>query len=51
MRDSVLYLLQELLSHAQTNADLEGELGNTPVMVACSTDNHKALHILVSEAK
>uniref|UniRef100_A0A6Q2X2C9 Ion transport domain-containing protein n=1 Tax=Esox lucius TaxID=8010 RepID=A0A6Q2X2C9_ESOLU len=37
---------QLLLSHNNTDVNLEGELGNTPVMMACSIDNHEALHIL-----
>uniref|UniRef100_A0A6Q2WPP2 Ion transport domain-containing protein n=1 Tax=Esox lucius TaxID=8010 RepID=A0A6Q2WPP2_ESOLU len=40
-------LVELLLSHNNTDVNLEGELGNTPVMMACSIDNHEALHILV----
>ncbi|XP_048113607.1 transient receptor potential cation channel subfamily A member 1a [Alosa alosa] len=39
-------LVEEFLSYSQTDANIEGELGNTPVMIACATDNHEALHIL-----
>ncbi|XP_028831479.1 transient receptor potential cation channel subfamily A member 1a [Denticeps clupeoides] len=39
-------LVEELVSHSQTDVNLEGDLGNTPVMVACSVDNHEALHVL-----
>uniref|UniRef100_A0A6Q2ZNY1 Ion transport domain-containing protein n=1 Tax=Esox lucius TaxID=8010 RepID=A0A6Q2ZNY1_ESOLU len=39
-------LVELLLSHNNTDVNLEGELGNTPVMMACSIDNHEALHIL-----
>uniref|UniRef100_A0A8C7V234 Transient receptor potential cation channel, subfamily A, member 1a n=1 Tax=Oncorhynchus mykiss TaxID=8022 RepID=A0A8C7V234_ONCMY len=35
-----------LLSHSNTDANLEGDLGNTPVMLACCVDNHEALHLL-----
>lgn len=38
---------QELLSDSQTDANLEGDLGNTPVNLAALTDNHEALCILV----
>ncbi|XP_063076013.1 transient receptor potential cation channel subfamily A member 1a [Engraulis encrasicolus] len=39
-------LVEELLSHSQTDVNLEGELGNTAVMIACSNDNHGALNTL-----
>ncbi|XP_038819178.1 transient receptor potential cation channel subfamily A member 1-like [Salvelinus namaycush] len=39
-------LIELLLSHSNTDANLEGELGNTPVMLACCVDNHEALHLL-----
>ncbi|KAG9356162.1 hypothetical protein JZ751_001006, partial [Albula glossodonta] len=45
-------LVELLLSHGKTDANLEGDLGNTPVIMACSTDNHEALSILFEhEAK
>ncbi|KAJ8376614.1 hypothetical protein SKAU_G00071940 [Synaphobranchus kaupii] len=43
-------LVTLLLSHGGTDADLEGDLGNTPVMMACSTDNCEALCILTAPA-
>uniref|UniRef100_A0A8C8G1X2 Ion transport domain-containing protein n=1 Tax=Oncorhynchus tshawytscha TaxID=74940 RepID=A0A8C8G1X2_ONCTS len=39
-------LIELLLSHSNTDANLEGDLGNTPVMLACCVDNHEALHLL-----
>ncbi|XP_023650187.1 transient receptor potential cation channel subfamily A member 1b isoform X1 [Paramormyrops kingsleyae] len=39
-------LVNRLLSHRNTDANLEGELGNTPVMLACSMDNCEALSSL-----
>uniref|UniRef100_A0A8C7HN82 Transient receptor potential cation channel, subfamily A, member 1a n=1 Tax=Oncorhynchus kisutch TaxID=8019 RepID=A0A8C7HN82_ONCKI len=39
-------LIELLLSHSNTDANLEGDLGNTPVMLACCIDNHEALHLL-----
>ncbi|XP_030629407.1 transient receptor potential cation channel subfamily A member 1a [Chanos chanos] len=39
-------LVEELLSHSQTNANLEGELGNTPLILACTVDNHVAVETL-----
>ncbi|CAB1326262.1 unnamed protein product [Coregonus sp. 'balchen'] len=39
-------LVELLLSHSNTDANLEGDQGNTPVMLACSLDNHEALRLL-----
>ncbi|XP_067108613.1 transient receptor potential cation channel subfamily A member 1-like [Osmerus mordax] len=39
-------LVHLLLSHSGTDANLEGDLGNTPLMLACSVNNHNALQIL-----
>uniref|UniRef100_A0A8C2QB26 Transient receptor potential cation channel, subfamily A, member 1a n=1 Tax=Cyprinus carpio TaxID=7962 RepID=A0A8C2QB26_CYPCA len=36
----------QLVSHKQTDVNLEGDLGNTPVILAASLDNHEALVIL-----
>ncbi|XP_055738150.1 transient receptor potential cation channel subfamily A member 1b [Salvelinus fontinalis] len=41
------HLVQLLLSHYKTESNLEGGLGNTPVMLACSIDNTEALSILL----
>uniref|UniRef100_A0A8K9V2J5 Transient receptor potential cation channel, subfamily A, member 1b n=1 Tax=Oncorhynchus mykiss TaxID=8022 RepID=A0A8K9V2J5_ONCMY len=40
------HLVQLLLSHYKTESNLEGGLGNTPVMLACSINNTEALSIL-----
>ncbi|XP_015208897.2 transient receptor potential cation channel subfamily A member 1b [Lepisosteus oculatus] len=40
-------LVDLLLCHSSTNSNLEGDLGNTPSMLACSIDNHEALGILL----
>uniref|UniRef100_A0A4W5MAL7 Ion transport domain-containing protein n=1 Tax=Hucho hucho TaxID=62062 RepID=A0A4W5MAL7_9TELE len=37
-----------MLSHYKTDSNLEGGLGNTPVMLACSINNTEALSILVT---
>uniref|UniRef100_A0AAZ3P7Y3 Transient receptor potential cation channel, subfamily A, member 1b n=1 Tax=Oncorhynchus tshawytscha TaxID=74940 RepID=A0AAZ3P7Y3_ONCTS len=42
------HLVKLLLSHYKTESNLEGCLGNTPVMLACSINNTEALSILVS---
>uniref|UniRef100_A0A8C7K278 Transient receptor potential cation channel, subfamily A, member 1b n=1 Tax=Oncorhynchus kisutch TaxID=8019 RepID=A0A8C7K278_ONCKI len=42
------HLVQLLLSHYKTESNLEGGLGNTPVMLACSINNTEALSILLS---
>ncbi|XP_062841687.1 transient receptor potential cation channel subfamily A member 1b [Trichomycterus rosablanca] len=39
-------LLHVLLSCRRTDVNLEGDLGNTPVMVACSSNNCDALYTL-----
>ncbi|XP_062377181.1 transient receptor potential cation channel subfamily A member 1b [Sardina pilchardus] len=39
-------MVELLLSFSVTDANLEGDLGNTPVMLACSNNNCQALHIL-----
>ena len=39
--------LQLLLSYTATNCSLEGDLGNTPVILACSVNNCEAITILV----
>uniref|UniRef100_A0A674EGL1 Transient receptor potential cation channel, subfamily A, member 1a n=1 Tax=Salmo trutta TaxID=8032 RepID=A0A674EGL1_SALTR len=39
-------LVELLLSHSNTDANLMGDQGNTPVMLACSVDNHEAKHLL-----
>ncbi|KAI4880444.1 hypothetical protein NFI96_000308 [Prochilodus magdalenae] len=39
-------LVQLLVSCGRVDVDLEGDLGNTPVMMACSHNNCQALHIL-----
>uniref|UniRef100_A0A8C8IL85 Ion transport domain-containing protein n=1 Tax=Oncorhynchus tshawytscha TaxID=74940 RepID=A0A8C8IL85_ONCTS len=35
-----------LLSHSNTDANLMGGQGNTPLMLACSVDNHEAVRLL-----
>ncbi|MGH0121380.1 UNVERIFIED_CONTAM: hypothetical protein FKN15_072414 [Acipenser sinensis] len=42
-------IVEVLLSHSSVNMNLEGDLGNTPVMLACSIDNHEALNLLARE--
>ncbi|KAI5616928.1 transient receptor potential cation channel, subfamily A, member 1a, partial [Silurus asotus] len=37
------HILEQLLTHSQTNVNLEGDLGNTPLILAASVDNHEAL--------
>ncbi|MBN3295215.1 TRPA1 protein, partial [Amia calva] len=37
-----------LLCNSRTNSNLEGDLGNTPSMLACSIDNHEAITILAN---
>ncbi|KAK6492048.1 transient receptor potential cation channel subfamily A member 1-like [Huso huso] len=41
-------IVEVLLSHNSVNMNLEGDLGNTPVMLACSIDNHEALNLLLT---
>lgn len=39
--------LQLLLTYSNTDVNLQGDLGNTPVILACSINNCEALSILV----
>ncbi|XP_041097088.1 transient receptor potential cation channel subfamily A member 1-like [Polyodon spathula] len=41
-------IVEVLLSHSSVDMNLEGDLGNTPVMLACSIDNHEALNLLLT---
>ncbi|XP_031692293.1 transient receptor potential cation channel subfamily A member 1-like [Oncorhynchus kisutch] len=41
------HLVKLLLSHYKTESNLQGCLGNTPVMLACSINNTEALSILL----
>ncbi|XP_043922215.1 transient receptor potential cation channel subfamily A member 1-like [Protopterus annectens] len=36
-----------LAAHKSINVNLQGELGNTPLMLACAKDNHKGIEILL----
>ncbi|XP_069559574.1 transient receptor potential cation channel subfamily A member 1b [Brachyistius frenatus] len=40
-------LVELLLSYGTTDCNLQGDLGNTPVMLACSINNCEALNILM----
>uniref|UniRef100_A0A673AM45 Ion transport domain-containing protein n=1 Tax=Sphaeramia orbicularis TaxID=375764 RepID=A0A673AM45_9TELE len=40
-------LVELLLSYSATNSNLQGDLGNTPVMLACSINNCDALSVLL----
>ncbi|XP_017213756.1 transient receptor potential cation channel subfamily A member 1a isoform X2 [Danio rerio] len=40
------FVLEQLVSHKQTDVNLEGDLGNTPVILSAALDNHEALGIL-----
>ncbi|XP_067233966.1 transient receptor potential cation channel subfamily A member 1b isoform X2 [Chanodichthys erythropterus] len=40
------HLVEVLLSCDRTDVNLEGDLGNTPAMLACSNNNYQALHSL-----
>lgn len=42
------FFFQELVTHSETDVNLEGDLGNTPFILAASLDNHEALLILVT---
>ncbi|MBN3276216.1 TRPA1 protein, partial [Polyodon spathula] len=42
-------IVEVLLSHSSVDVNLEGDLGNTPVMLACCIDNHEALNLLASK--
>ncbi|XP_012518560.1 PREDICTED: transient receptor potential cation channel subfamily A member 1 [Propithecus coquereli] len=46
MHNEVVKVLTE---HSSTNVDLEGESGNTAVLMACSKDNSEALQILFNK--
>lgn len=46
----ICFFLQQLLTHSETNVNLEGDLGNTPLILAASVDNHEALLILVTKS-
>ncbi|XP_063779984.1 transient receptor potential cation channel subfamily A member 1 isoform X2 [Pseudophryne corroboree] len=39
-------IVEVLLNHNATNINLEGDLGNTPIMQACAKDNSEALLML-----
>nr|BCR37381.1 transient receptor potential cation channel subfamily A member 1 isoform 277V [Buergeria japonica] len=39
-------IVEELLNHSTTDMNLEGDLGNTPIMAACYKDNSEALIML-----
>nr|BBH84654.1 transient receptor potential ankyrin 1a [Xenopus muelleri] len=41
-------IVETLILHGTTDINLEGDLGNTPVMQACYKDNHEALILLLS---
>lgn len=41
-------VLKVLIEHSSTNINLEGENGNTAVIIACSKDNSEALQILLN---
>ncbi|XP_040921857.1 transient receptor potential cation channel subfamily A member 1b [Toxotes jaculatrix] len=40
-------LVELLLSYGATDSNLEGDLGNSPLMLACSINNFEALSILI----
>ncbi|XP_036742182.2 transient receptor potential cation channel subfamily A member 1 isoform X1 [Manis pentadactyla] len=42
-------VLKVLTEHSNTHINLEGESGNTAVMIACSKDNSEALKILLTK--
>lgn len=42
-----LCALQLLVSYSTTERNLQGDLGNTPLILACSINNCEALSILV----
>ncbi|XP_021563682.1 transient receptor potential cation channel subfamily A member 1 [Carlito syrichta] len=46
MHNNVMKVLTE---HSSTNINLEGENGNTAVMIACTKDNNEALQILFNK--
>ncbi|XP_053571098.1 transient receptor potential cation channel subfamily A member 1 [Bombina bombina] len=41
-------IVEELINHSATNIDLQGDLGNSPVMQACYKDNPEALKLLLN---
>lgn len=45
------FSLQQLLGNSKTDVNLEGDLGNTPLVLAASVDNHEALLMLVNKKK
>ncbi|XP_029779461.1 transient receptor potential cation channel subfamily A member 1 [Suricata suricatta] len=42
-------VMKVLTEHSSTNINLEGENGNTAVMIACAKDNSEALQILLNK--
>ncbi|KAI1243442.1 hypothetical protein IHE44_0001063 [Lamprotornis superbus] len=42
-------IVKILVQHSSTDVNLEGEAGNTPIIVACYKDNPEALTLLVGE--
>uniref|UniRef100_A0A8C4X6L4 Transient receptor potential cation channel, subfamily A, member 1b n=1 Tax=Erpetoichthys calabaricus TaxID=27687 RepID=A0A8C4X6L4_ERPCA len=40
-------IIELLVSQNNTDLNLDGDLGNSPVILACSTDNHEALSTLL----
>ncbi|XP_060762606.1 transient receptor potential cation channel subfamily A member 1a [Neoarius graeffei] len=40
------HIVEQLVTHRDTDLNLEGDLGNTPLILAASVDNHEALLIL-----
>ncbi|KAG8441939.1 hypothetical protein GDO86_010936 [Hymenochirus boettgeri] len=41
-------IVEVLIQHCKTNINLEGDLGNTAVLLACYKDNDKALRLLLN---
>uniref|UniRef100_UPI0037E71AE9 transient receptor potential cation channel subfamily A member 1b n=1 Tax=Semicossyphus pulcher TaxID=241346 RepID=UPI0037E71AE9 len=41
-------LVELLLSYSSTDCNLQGDLGNTPVILACSINNCEAINILIT---
>ncbi|XP_074242882.1 transient receptor potential cation channel subfamily A member 1-like [Saimiri boliviensis] len=44
-----IYFTKVLLEHSSTDVNLEGENGNTAVMIACTKNNSEALQILLNK--
>ncbi|XP_068565601.1 transient receptor potential cation channel subfamily A member 1b isoform X2 [Cebidichthys violaceus] len=44
-------LVELLLSYSATDCNLEGDLGNTPLILACSLNNFEALTILIKHGR